>query len=111
MKNLIKFFLQNPIIGNAFIVITLVFGILSIMNMKKSFFPELQPKIITINVAYPGASPAEMEIGVTTKVEQALEGLAGIKEITSTSSENSSFIKIEAYEDTDMDELLTDVDN
>lgn len=111
MKNLIKFFLVNPIIGNAFIVITLVFGILSVMNMKKSFFPELTPKIITINVAYPGASPAEMEIGVTTKIEQALEGLAGIKEITSTSSENSSFIRVEAYEDTDMDELLTDVDN
>lgn len=111
MKKLIQFFAFNPIIGNAFIVITLVFGLMSVFNMRKSFFPEMQPKVITVNVVYSGASPAEMEIGVTAKVEQALEGLPGIKEITSTSSENSAFIKIEAYEDTDMDELLTDVEN
>jgi multidrug efflux pump subunit AcrB len=90
---------------------TVIFGILAMLNMRKSFFPEIPPRIITIAVAYPGASPAEMEEGVTTKIEQAVEGLSGIKKITSSSEENLASIRIEAYEDTDMDELLTDVEN
>lgn len=111
MRRLIAFFITNPIWGNAFILITIVFGLLSLFNMRRSFFPEIAPRIITISVAYPGASPAEMEEGVTTKIEQAVEGLSGIKKITSSSEENVANIKIEAYEDTDMDEMLTDVEN
>jgi len=40
----------------------------------------MPPRVITIDVAYPGASPVEMEDGVTIKIEQALEGLSGIKD-------------------------------
>jgi len=111
MRRLVTFFVTNPIWGNAFLVLTLVFGLLSVFNMRLSFFPEMEVRIITINVAYPGASPEEIEEGITTKIEQALEGLNGIKRITSTSSENISSIKIEAHEGTDMDELKNDVDN
>lgn len=111
MRKLISFFITNPIWGNAFIFLTLVFGVLSIMNMRKSFFPETEMRVITINVMYPGASPQEMEEGVTIKIEQALEGLTGVKKMTSNSSENMTSIRIEAYEDTDMAEMLTDVEN
>lgn len=111
MRKLVTFFVTNPIWGNTFLFLTLVFGILALSNMRLSFFPEMEVRIITINVAYPGASPEEIEEGITTKIEQALEGLNGIKRITSTSSENISSIKIEAYEGTDMDELKNDVDN
>ncbi|HAA00187.1 MAG TPA: AcrB/AcrD/AcrF family protein, partial [Flavobacteriales bacterium] len=111
MRRLISFFITNPIWGNAFIFLTIVFGLLALSNMRRSFFPEMPPRVITIDVAYPGASPVEMEDGVTIKIEQALEGLSGIKKITSSSEENRASLKIEAFEDTDMDDLLTDVEN
>ena len=111
MKKLISFFIVNPIWGNAFVFLTIIFGVLSLMNLRTSFFPETEVRVITINVMYPGASPEEMEEGVTTKIEQALEGLTGVKKMTSTSAENLATIKIEALEDTDMDEMLTDVEN
>lgn len=111
MKRIITFFITNPIWGNGFVFLTIIFGVLAMINMRKSFFPEMAPRIITISVAYPGASPQEMEEGVTTKIEQAVEGLAGIKKITSSSEENIANIRIEAVEDTDMDEMLTDVEN
>ncbi|MFZ5552764.1 MAG: efflux RND transporter permease subunit [Bacteroidota bacterium] len=111
MKRLVTFFVTNPIWGNTFLALTLVFGLLALFNMRMSFFPEMEVRIITINVAYPGASPEEIEEGITTKIEQALEGLNGIKRITSTSTENISSIRIEAVEGTDMDELKNDVDN
>ena len=111
MKKVIQFFINRPVWGNAAIVLVLMFGLFSLFTMKRSFFPELEPTRITVSVFYPGASPTEMEDGVTIKVEQSIKGLDGIEEINSTSSENFSQVVIKAYVDTDIDELLSDVKN
>lgn len=111
MRNVISFFIKRPIWGNAFIAVIIMFGLFSIFTMKRSFFPELDPNTIIVSVFYPGASPAEMEEGVTIKVEQAVKGIAEIEEINSTSNENMATVTIKAYTDTDMDELLSDVEN
>ena len=79
--------------------------------MSKSFFPEQEPRQIFVSVMYPGASPSEMEDGVTKKIEQAVKGFDGIEEINSISTENFMQVSIRAYEDTDIDELLSDVKN
>lgn len=111
MKRLIQFFINRPLWGNAAIAIVLMFGLFSIFTMKRSFFPELDPATIIISVYYPGASPIEMEDGVTIKIEQAIKGLDGIDRVDSESSENYANIQITAFQDTDMDELLSDVEN
>ena len=111
MRKVIQFFINRPVWGNASIAIVLMFGLFSLFTMKRSFFPELDPNRIVVSTFYPGASPVEMEEGVTIKVEQAVKGLDGIEEINSTSSENFSQITIKAYAKTDMDELLSDVEN
>jgi len=79
--------------------------------MRHSFFPEMESNRLSIMVAYPGASPQEMEEGVTTKLEEALKTISGIEEITSTSTENFSTIYVECYTDEDIDEMLTKVKN
>jgi multidrug efflux pump subunit AcrB len=111
MQKVIQFFINRPVWVNASIVIILMFGLFSLFNTKRSFFPEEDPKKIVISVTYPGASPSEMETGVTIKIEQAIKGLDGIEEINSTSSENFSQVIVLAFEDTDIDELYNDVDN
>jgi multidrug efflux pump subunit AcrB len=111
MRKLIAFFIKYPIWTNAFIVVISLFGLWSLMNMKSSFFPELDPMRIQISVMYPGASPSEMEEGVAIKIEQAVKGLKDIEHVSTTSSENMCSISIEAYQNADMDELLSDVEN
>lgn len=111
MKSLISFFIRKPIWANAIIVLTAVFGITAVVTMDSSFFPEQDPNRIGISVFYNGASPIEMEEGVTIKIEQALKGISGIEEIFSTSSENVSSVNIVAYKDADLDEVLRDVEN
>ena len=111
MRKVIQFFINRPIWGNAAIVLILMFGLFSIFTMKRSFFPELDPNQIVVTVFYPGASPSEMQEGVTIKVEQSINGLDGIEEVNSTSSENFAQINIKAYVDTDMDDLLSEVEN
>jgi multidrug efflux pump subunit AcrB len=111
MRNLVKFFIKKPIWANAAILITVLFGSYSLMTMNRSFFPELDPKMVMVNVSYPGASPEEMEEGVTIKIEQALRGIDGVEQITSTSSENMASIRVTGYENADMDEVYKDVEN
>ena len=111
MRRLIAYFIKYPIYANAIILITSIAGILSLSLMPKSFFPELPPNKIYVSVAYPGASPEEIEEGITTRIEESLNGIEGIKEITSTSSENMSYVRIEIYEDFNIDEVLQNVKN
>lgn len=111
MRGLVKFFIKKPIWANAIIVVTLLFGIYSLVKINRSFFPELDPQRVIVSVAYPGASPQEMEDGVTIKIEQALRGIDGVEIINSTSSENVSSITVKAFDDADMDEVYKDVEN
>jgi multidrug efflux pump subunit AcrB len=111
MRNIVGFFIKHPIWTNAIIVLTLLIGLYGYINLNKSFFPEISPNRIQINVMYPGASPEEIEKGVTKKIEQSLEGIKDIEEIESTSSENFTTIEIEADPDADMKELLGEVEN
>ena len=75
MRNFISFFVKYPIWSNAIIVITAIAGVFSIVTMNHSFFPELNPNMIYVTVAYPGASPEEIEEGIATKVEESLTGI------------------------------------
>ena len=111
MRKLIAYFIKHPIYANAIIIITAIAGFLSLTMMPHSFFPELPPNKVYVNVSYPGASPEEIEEGITTRIEESLNGIEGVEEVTSTSSENFSAVTIEVYEGFEIDDVLTDVKN
>lgn len=111
MKKIISAFVKYPFYGKMFIVVIVLIGGFSVMNMRKATFPMVESTTITVSVSYPGATPKEMEEGVTTLVENAIRGISGIKEFSSTSVENSSVVTITAISNYDMDELLSDVKN
>ncbi len=111
MKKYITIFVKYPFYANIIIAAILIGGLVSLLSMKKSFFPEMETRSIFVNVAYPGASPTEMEEGITVRVEEAIRGLAGIKEVNSTSSENFSSVVITTTGEYDIDETLMEVKN
>jgi len=111
MKRAIAFFIQHPLWANALIVLTLIFGLLSLFSMGRSFFPELIPNQVYVNVFYPGASPEEMEEGVTIKIEEAVRGINDVDELQSISSENSARVTIIAFQGADMENMLAEVKN
>ncbi|HBH07301.1 MAG TPA: AcrB/AcrD/AcrF family protein [Flavobacteriales bacterium] len=111
MRKIVSYFIQHPIWANAVIAITIVLGVFSLISMDRSFFPELSPNVITISVFYPGASPQEMEEGVTIKIEESLKGISEIDELTSVSEENFAMITVIAFQGTDMDVLVAEVKN
>ncbi len=111
IKGLVEYFVRFPILANIIIAITLIGGIVSLMNTKKSYFPIRSDRNIQIAVSYPGASPEEMEEGVTSKIEEAVYAIPGIDELTSNSSENSAVVSILTLENHDIDEIYTEVKN
>lgn len=111
MKKIITVFVKWPFYANVVLAVIILFGVLSIMHMKRSFFPESKSRYIVVSVAYPGASPKEMEEGITTRIEEAIRGIVGIKEFVSTSSENFASVTIETTGEFDLDETLMEVKN
>ena len=96
---------------NVFILAFFVFGIVGALSLKSSFFPLTESKNILISIAYPGASPLEVEEGITLKIEDNLKGLEGVERVTSTSRENSGSINVEIEKGRDIDFMLLEVKN
>lgn len=111
MKKAIEQFVKYPFYATLIVVFLLIVGGMSMYSMKKSFFPERPSRILTVRVFYPGASPVEMEEGVTSRIEEAVRAIPGIYEINSVSSENMTSVTIEIIPGYDIDEALIEVKN
>ena len=111
MRKIVEKFVAYPIYANLIIAFVLLAGGFTFLNMKKAFFPETESRMITVSVFYPGASPVEMEEGVTSRIEEAIRGIIGIKEINSTSVENSARVSIETTGEYEINEIMQEVKN
>ena len=111
MRKIISTFVKYPFYANIIIAVVVIGGLVSLAHVKQSAFPEITSRFISISVFYPGASPIEMEEGVTSRIEEAIRSIVGIKEFTSTSSENSATVEIETTGQYDIDETLMEVKN
>ncbi len=111
MKRIISIFIRFPFYANIIVAFLIIGGIFGLLNMKKSFFPEFSTRDIVVSIAYPGASPKEMEEGITTRIEESIRSIVGIKEVNSTSSENFATVRVTTTGEYDIDETLTEVKN
>lgn len=111
MRNIISFFIRNEVLVNLLILLIIIFGVISALQLTSSFFPERSTQFININATYPGASPREIEEGITLKIEDNLQGISGIDRVTSTSSENTAAIQVELLPRADANEVLQEVKN
>ncbi len=109
MKELIATYARNRVFANILLFLTILAGIVAAGSMVREFFPEFALDIITVSVVYPGANPEEVEEGISRKIESAIEGLEGIKEFTTRSSENLSFTTIEVEDGYDANDILDSI--
>lgn len=105
MKGLVTAFSRNVVFANILMILILFGGFLGATNMLREIFPEFSVDVITVAVAYPGFDPEEVEEGISRKLEEAVEGLEGIKRYSSTSVENQAALIIEVFENYDLDEV------
>ncbi|MCY3942940.1 MAG: efflux RND transporter permease subunit, partial [Gemmatimonadetes bacterium] len=84
-------------------------GLVSYNAIPKESFPEIEIPSIAVNTFYPGVSPTDVESLVTRKIEEELNTISGLKELTSTSIEGYSSVVAEFETSTNMDEALQKV--
>ena len=111
MRNLISYFIKYPITANLLMFLIFVFGVVGLNSLRSTFFPEMDSRLISVQVVSIGLSPLEIEEAVTKKIENKLESISGIKDISSGSSENSARIYVEMERGTNMYVALQDVNN
>jgi multidrug efflux pump subunit AcrB len=104
-RGIFAWFCRNPVAANVIIGIVMVVGLWSLFTTKQEVFPEVRLDIVAVTLVYPGASPDEVEKGVTLPAEEAIRGIDGIKRITSQSSESGAVIFIELLLGEDTDEV------
>jgi multidrug efflux pump subunit AcrB len=109
VKRLIAWFAGNPVAANLMMLAILGCGFFALAKSKRELFPEIKPYLVTVTVAYPGATPAEVEEGICIKIEEEVDGIEGVKRITSSSAENVGVVMVEFTDSTDMDVAMRDV--
>ncbi|ARN76202.1 efflux RND transporter permease subunit [Oceanicoccus sagamiensis] len=108
---IIAWFTKNPVAANLLMIVIIVVGIGSGSVIQRAMFPEIEVPIISIVIAYPGAAPEEVELGVVLKVEEALKDLEGIKRLTAEARESIANIWIEPADGFDLDNLMDTIKN
>ncbi len=110
-RGLINWFISNPVAANLLMIVLLVGGALSALNLRSQVFPTISPGTVIVTVPFPGATPAEVEEGITRRVEEAVLGIDGVKRVTSNASENVGIVTIETNDFADRDVVKDDVES
>lgn len=94
MKALIRYFVEHKLLANLAVLIILLLGTRASMQIKRDAFPQVDMDKVMITTRYPGASPEDVELNVTNKLEEELQTVDNIEQMTSYSMENISVINI-----------------
>ena len=106
MERLIRWFVNNGVAANLLMAFIIIAGALTIPLLKMEVFPEIEIDIINVTAVYPGASPSDVEDAVCIRIEERLQGLDGIKQISSTASENIGSVNVDVLPGQDVSEML-----
>ena len=109
---MVEFFLRRPIFAAVCSLIVVIAGAIVIPTMPVGQYPQIAPPVVTVTATYTGANAEAVEAAVTTPLEQAINGVEGLRYITSTSANNgTSTITCTFRLGTDLDIAATDVQN
>lgn len=101
--------INKPITTALIFVAVMILGIYSYIKLPIDQFPEIDPPYVTVMTTYAGANASEIETNVTKVIENALNSVDGLKELTSTSKDNISVVIMEFEWGSNIDEVINDV--
>ena len=109
MNGPIRWMIRNRVTANLLMVFILVAGSFGAISLQKQVFPEFSPELINISVAYPGASPIEVEEAIVVPTEAALESIDEVEEVNATASQNLAVVTAELRSGVDKQRVLDEV--
>ena len=100
---------RHPVTTALIFMAFLVFGLFSLTRIPIALLPEFDANVIMVMSSYPGASASDIEQNLTKTLENSLNGVANLKELTSQSSENLSLLTLQFEYGIDIDDATNDV--
>lgn len=101
--------IQRPVLSTVFTILILLFGLIGLTYLGVREFPSVDPPIISVSVSYPGANSDVIETQITEPLEQSINGIPGIRTLTSVSRQGGSRISVEFELSVDMETAANDV--
>ncbi len=106
------FFIKHPVIATVIAVVTTLLGLVCMMNLPISQYPEITPRTISLRAMYPGADAQSVADSVGTPLEREISGIQGMDYMTSVSSNNGVYslsVVFDPNTDPDIDQVLVNM--
>jgi len=101
--------IERPVLATVFSLVILLFGAIGMTFLGVREFPSVDPPIISVSTSYPGANSDVIETQITEPLEQSINGIPGIRTLTSSSSQGRSRISVEFELSVDLETAANDV--
>jgi len=111
IKKYIEYFIKHKVITNWVMLVIFLAGTFALFNLQTRIQPKYEEPYVTVAIPWPGASPVELEEGIVIKIEEALKGLEGLKQIWSQSHESYAEVTVEVDAKYDMNKAIQVVKN
>ncbi len=101
--------IKRPVLATVFSLVIMLFGAIGVTFLGVREFPSVDPPIISVSTTYPGANSDVIETQITEPLEQSINGIPGIRSLTSSSSQGRSMITVEFQLSVDLETAANDV--
>ncbi len=108
-SGLIAYFAGNPVAANLLMVLLIVGGVLSGLQLVVQYYPDIEARRAAVTVLYPGASPQEVEEDVNRRIEESVVGLPGVERVVGTASQGIGKVTVEMSTFADSDAVFNDI--
>lgn len=106
---IIAWFAYNPVAANLLMATILLVGGMTLMDIRTEGFPDRPPSVVTVTVDFEGDSPESVEEGAAIKVEEALDGIAGTRKITSAVTSSQAVVSVHGKDGYPIEKLKDEV--
>ena len=100
---------RRPLLVGVMNVLVIIAGLAALLGIEVRELPDVDRPIVSVRATYPGAAPETVDAEVTSVIEGAVAQVSGVREINSSSEENSSRMRIEFNPGVDLDVAASDV--
>ncbi|MEM6473381.1 MAG: efflux RND transporter permease subunit, partial [Planctomycetota bacterium] len=108
---MIDFFARHPTAANLLMVVMLAAGLLSVGRLQRETFPDAQPTEVQVSVAFPGATPEEVDESIVARLEQELDSVQFLDEMRSESLANVGTVTLEMADGGDYTAFRNEIEN
>lgn len=109
MSRISSLSIRRPVLASVMSIVIVLFGIIAFFNLGVREYPSVDAPIVTVSTSYVGANADVIESQITEPLEESVNGIAGIRTLTSTSRDGQSTITVEFELEIDMDVAANDV--